>query len=328
MFKIREEKGSITLIVVVTILFIMITLIAILVSNSNLNISSKQETQRIKENYEKDINNINEVYERAVYELGLNASEIASNPTKYYGKEVQYTPQNGAPVGWKIFYADDENIYLIASDCVENKYAPTPTNGTSLNTSTTYKIYFETIGNSTNLYPVEEDKRVTKWISGLNNFAEANYNMKATAYLLDTDAWSTFKDENNKAEYIIGSPTLELFMASYNDIHQDKTIQCEITNSTGYSIKWNTDPSYTFRINGLNTSERLYVLSSTNVNGYWLASPSAGGNHCIFHVYWDEYIYYDYSSGNNYGNVSYRPIVCLKSTTQLLEQTDGTYIIQ
>ena len=41
--------------------------------------------------------------------------------------------------------------------------------------------------------------------------------MKKVAYMMDTTAWnSKFKDVNNKAEYVIGAPTIEMLMKSYS----------------------------------------------------------------------------------------------------------------
>lgn len=59
--------------------------------------------------------------------FGINAIQIEneSDKSKYYGKNViGYTPQNGSTVGWKIFFADKNNIYLIADDYVEPNKLP------------------------------------------------------------------------------------------------------------------------------------------------------------------------------------------------------------
>ena len=156
--------------------------------------------------------------------------------------------------------------------------------------------------------------------------------MKATAYLLDTEAWSVFKDtlnkEESKVEYVIGGPTLELFIASYNNTHETD-INYEVTNKRGYSIKWSTDSSYSYYIEGLDTTETLYINDATDDRawGYWLASPSAYDSRSIR-------LFYVCSLGTvgSYGytanNVASRPLVCLKSGIQLVEQESGKYAIQ
>ena len=129
-----------------------------------------------------------------------------------------------------------------------SKYAPEPTNGTILNR----EIYGDKISlgalASSNIEYIIEDDRVAKWIRGLTTFKATNANMKATAYLLDTEAWSSFKDEEEKAEYIIGGPTLELFIASYNMNHEKKinvVIADEVLTygSRRDWMKWSKDES-------------------------------------------------------------------------------------
>ena len=203
---------------------------------------------------------------------GISAEDINKNPTKYYGKEVIYSPQNGATDRWKIFYADEENIYLIATDYVESKYAP---NGQA---TSTYDITFGTVvGNYNGVADIQnEDERVKKWIN--SNFTSNNNAMKATAYLLDTEVWSVFKDKNDtssKAEYAIGGPTLEMFVASYNDTHSEKNIQLnsievELMGLSGYQIKWDTDSEYGTSISGLNPTESLYIIPHDERSNRWL----------------------------------------------------------
>ena len=79
----------------------------------------------------------------------VNANTIASatdteKANNYYGKLVNYTSANGV-TGWKIFYADTNNIYLIADDYVDVAKLPrgTDTSGNPVgnapaNTNTNY----------------------------------------------------------------------------------------------------------------------------------------------------------------------------------------------
>ena len=238
--------------------------------------------------------------------------KIRNYPLGYYGKEVTFTPQNGAPDTWKIFYADSENIYLIADDYIKHEYVPNGKDTSGQYTiapnkeNTDYRIYFSDIvesGGYTGTTDIQvEDERVKKWISHINSFTSTEENMKATAYLLDTEAWSVFKDSENeeesKVEYVIGGPTLELFIASYNNTHETD-INYEVTDATGYKIKWSTDSSYDYDISGLDTTETLYINDETDNRawGYWLASPSAtsGHHYCLFIVICDGYVFSSYS---------------------------------
>ena len=257
--------------------------------------------------------------------------KINNYPLGYYGKEVTYTPTNGATEEWKIFYTDSENIYLIASDYVAFKYAPNAPNGNAPETS--YSEYGGFLSNIQSSYEgsvdiLTEDERVKKWISHINSYTSTRDNMKETAYLLDTSIWSEFKDANNKAEYVVGGPTLELFISSYNDTHETG-INCQTNGSTGYRVKWSIDESYGYIIDGLDTLESLYINDSTNEKayGYWLASPSCTwygvneNNYATFTVWRSGRIGYRQQA------TGFRPIICLKSGIQLIEQENGKYAI-
>ena len=343
----KTNNKGITLVALVITVIVLLILAAVgigaIAGPEGLIAKAKQAAEGYNDAAQDEAQTINELLnmiggEKTPPQEGITSTEIANNPEEYYGAYVDYTPQNGAPVGWRIFYADSENIYLIADDYILAEYAPEPTNGTTIDKTGNYSEYcidFETLAESSTAYPVE-DERVEKWISGLNTFTASNPNMKATAYLLDTEAWSVFKDtlnkEESKVEYVIGGPTLELFIASYNNTHETD-INYEVTNEIGYSIKWSTDSSYSYYIEGLNTTEALYINDATDnrAYGYWLASPSADYDY----RYYESYSLFGVGySGNvnhrgysNYDRAS-RPLVCLKSEIQLVEQENGKYAIQ
>ena len=174
-------------------------------------------------------------------ESGINANTIASatdteKAKNYYGKSVNYTSANGV-TGWKIFYADTNNIYLIADDYVDLVKLPrgTDTSGNPVgnapaNTGNSYPKD-ASLDNILNAYPTGAARITTDTIKKLNKsfFIDKQYtgvenstvnpNMKAVAYMLDTTAWSTFKDKNEKADYVIGGPTIEILMKSYSQKH-------------------------------------------------------------------------------------------------------------
>ena len=262
-----------------------------------------------------------------IQSVGETAEDIVQNPTKYYAGEVDYKPKNGANVKWKIFYADTEHIYLIADDYISSTYAPKGKGGTSITANSTYKLSFGSVisdySGSSNI----TNSLVKPWLSYLNSSYGRNStytNMKAVAYMLDTNVWSTYTDSEGKAEYAIGGPTLDLFSASYNQKYPNKQIQYQ-ADSTGYQVKWSTDGSYSYSISGLPTNDSLYVISSTRkAQGMWLASPSASNGDYVMYVSYDGYVYYS-SYNNNYPGL--RPLVCLKSDVRLLQQSDGTYKI-
>ena len=148
--------------------------------------------------------------------------------------------------------------------------------------------------------------------------------MKAVAYMLDTTAWSTFKDSNEKADYAIGGPTLEMLFKSYNQKHPGNNYEAQATNATGYQLRVNggTWKDYIdLSSDYLDSSDSLYVLpSSKDASAMWVASPSAHTTNDVLIV-----AYRGYVSTNSYtnGSLGFRPLVCLKSNVQLQESGDG-----
>ena len=264
----------------------------------------------------------------------VNASAIAADAANYYGESVNYTSANGV-TGWKIFYADSSNIYLIADDYVDVTKLPrsTDTNGQSVgsapaNTNSSYPKaapFDNVISNYAGSARITTDtiKNLNKSYFVDNQYTSTNNNMKAVAYMLDTTAWSTFKDSGGKASYAIGGPTLELLFKSYNQKHPGKNYEAQATSATGYQLRINkgswiycTDSSSDYL-----ESDSLYVLpSSKGAKAMWVASPTAYSAERVMNIYYDGYVNYSNYSIANYG---FRPLVCLNSDVQLQEFGDG-----
>ena len=132
--------------------------------------------------------------------------------------------------------------------------------------------------------------------------------MKCTEYLLDSTnpKWSGLK--NDKAKWVIGAPTLELLVASYNSVKSNKV-------SIGNLI----EKGYTsaFPTSGMLSSITINRPWSHDVN-YWLASPTAGAGATDW-----EYLFYVESndsfveSTDLYSQFAFRPVVCLNSNVVL-----------
>ena len=341
----KSSKG-ITLVALVITIIILLILAGISISaltNTGIFGKAKDAKQKSDEAALEQNTKLDE-YESEInaYLPGINANTIASatdteKANNYYGKSVNYTSANGV-TGWKIFYADTNNIYLIADDYVDVAKLPKGTNeeGQSVgsapaNTNTSYPKAAP-LNNIMDAYSTGAARITTDTIKNLNSsfFARSdastnkNYNMKAVAYMLDTTAWSTFKDSNGKADYVIGGPTLEMLFKSYNQKHPGKNYEAQATSSTGYQLRVNggtwknyTDSSSDY----LDSSDSLYVLpSSKGADAMWVASPSAYHPSLVVYVTFNGYV-----SGSNYTNYNYgfRPLVCLKSNVQLQESGDG-----
>ena len=360
----KNKNNGITLIALVITIIILLILAGISISaitNQRLfknaktaqNATEKAEAEQGKtlNEYEDEINKYLSNNDKTEGKL-VDASAIAKatdteKATNYYGKTVTgYTPVNGTTVGWKIFYADESNIYLIADDYVQPEKLPASTTSSGAVTTNKPNIgrseypkgaYFDNILND---YSTGSERVTDAKIKALNNsffsqnLTSKSNNMKAVAYMLDTKAWETFKDSVNndtsKAEYVIGGPTVEILFKSYNQKHPGKNYEAKATSATGgYQIRVNegtwkyyTDSSADY----LNTTDTLYVLpSSKGANAMWLASPCAFDSNYVMRVYSNGAVYY---YNFDYTDIGFRPLVCLKSGIKLQESGAGFEIVE
>ena len=268
-------------------------------------------------------------------------------PSMYGSYVTGYTPycmkdEETPSVGWRIFYADEENVYLIADKYILNKYTPSAPDGkrlssVSYNGRSRYCASFNKILNSYNgSSDITHNNPAYKWLSAYyeNEYIRNNDNMKKTAYMMDTVQWNDYyKDANNSSmvEYAIGGPTLELFIASYNQTYSNKTIDVSTkytlqNDNTGYVIKWSTDTDYTWERFYLNINDTLYAFSDAETSWrMWLASPSAMYKDRLLDVTTNCGIDSTGYGAESYSGGGFRPIVCLSSSVKLIDNGDGTY---
>ena len=168
--------------------------------------------------------------------------------------------------------------------------------------------------------------------------------------MLDTNIWTSKFGDNNFADYVIGGPTLEMLVASWNTKYPEDKIYCNGTGNyiSSYKSYLNKYGYFVGRESGsteysqyIKTSDSTYVITSTDkIKGYWLASPSAsydsnlgqgnavmyvnhsgGVGNCSMQGYWEE----DYYYGINMVGYGFRPLVCLSSNVKLVSNGNGTY---
>ena len=273
----------------------------------------------------------------------LKASDIAAktDKTKIYGATVTgYTLPSGTTtdVKWKIFYADNSNIYLIADNYVERANLPNSTDG---KTATAHKpndgssscaraAYFSNILED---YKDGSSRITENKLKALNNdyfntkgYTSENSNMKSVAYMMDTTAWNSKFRDTSKAEYVVGGPTVELLFKSYNEKYKT-AYESQASSATGYQIRKTSSDSWSNYVNSmLKTSDSLYVITKqTDALAYWLASPSANDTRYVMNVDYNGDVTIDYY---NYNGNGFRPLVCLKSDVTLEKVSDTEYAIQ
>ena len=259
----------------------------------------------------------------------ITAKNVTENPNKYYGVEVREYICNSKGVSkWRIFHADNSNIYLIADDYISNEYVPTSRGGTEVDKHNNYSISFFDISND---YPganwISSNSKGKKWLNEYLNYSSTstNINIRCVAYMMDTSVWNIYAGTD--AEYAMGGPTIELFCASYRKTHPSKYIEYQVKSSNGYELKWNTDNNYSASISGLSKDEfnSIYMKSDkTKTKSMWIASPSAYRvDYLMQSNCWStvgDRVYTNNETG-------VRPIVCLKNGVQLKKIETGVYEI-
>ena len=290
---------------------------------------------------------------------GFLASEISA---ENYGNYVMnYSDIDVADGGesqksdWQIYYAGkvadeaEEHIYLISSNYISVESIPASKNNHTLTKgSYPYSAYFP--DNVFNDYPNGSDDvaEETRYLNGqyyeyltYNNTKSTNTNMKVVAYMCDTSVWNIFKTD--KAEFAIGSPTIELLFKSYNkkygknylagSLESNETSKdsegnaVESVNKTGYRISNNGGDSWTTGYNyGIITQDTTYIFGQGNTKGIWIASPASGGNSgFIMRINSNGQVDSDGYLGTQQG---FRPIICLKPDVQLEKAEDGYRIVE
>jgi len=145
----------------------------------------------------------------------ITAETIKANPSNFYGSVVTgYSAGTGVST-WRIYYADSNNIYLIADNNIAKNDAPNSPSGKTvvIKDSNNSRLSLSEICKdtvySTGSAWISSNSMAKKWLSKYlaQNPKSTNQNIKAVAYLMDTNIWSKYVD-NNLAEYAIGTPTL------------------------------------------------------------------------------------------------------------------------
>ena len=289
--KVKESSGITIITLVVTILIIII--LAGVTINATLGddglLRQAQLAKDMAENStlteSEKMNKLAQEYANMMAEddeveqpKGLSAAEIKADAANTYGDEVIGYTETGRSgksdlvETWRIFYADENNIYLIADDYIEPADAPNGKGGRPVSSSGSRYIGFRNVVND---YAGGSDIGLSnparEW---LDTYLDSSYgtstnnNMKAVAYLMDTNVWSSYYgDGENNAEYAIGGPTLEMFCASYSDTH-NPGLDCNSVTSNGYQIKLSTSSSYTTYVIGCLWDNKNVVFFQLKIRVY------------------------------------------------------------
>ncbi len=235
--------------------------------------------------------NIKLIFDENTFKIG-----VAKN-VENYGRLVNFQSENGIS-DWKLFYQDDNYAYLIY-DGVIKEY--------STSSYLSYK-------NGADVSKIGQ--KLSYKISNLFTEKNTNENIRYTAWLLDTEFWGTtnkYEDTEGIAIFSIGSPTLELFAASYN-------VASAIAQAHGYNL--NIEPEED-GYKSIETSSGYFFSSDRNGiyncgdGSWWLASPWNGRYYNFRMIvnggYW--------TLGDVTGSIKpdIRPIICISASDLILK---------
>ena len=244
----------------------------------------------------------------------VTAEQIAANPEKYYGQVAQNYTQGD--LTYRIFYVDKENKFGDGANTIYLK--------ADYKTTTTLSSYTPT-GSDLEKYKKMNPSWAAQRGSNTSNW---NNNEHAASWLCSPSQWTTYCD-TTKANYAIGGPSVEMYVASYNQVPHTQEGNY-ILGATYIEIN---EPGYIYTLNGLQSTisnndyntgtdsldykgyNSMYAGKNGTKSGYWwLASPSShnSGNMCLVNGNYARLDYYH--SSNTYGVA---PLVSLKSGIQV-----------
>ena len=252
----------------------------------------------------------------------LDSSEVAENTLankisfNNYGDKINYIA-NGIS-DWRIFYNDGSNVFLITEDYMTSDLLPNGIGMYNYNDGGTAVFWNEY--NINEIYSGIANKFL---MLGYDTINSSSNRYKQTASLMDILKWNDFCNDEY-ADYAIGSPTLEMWIKSWNEKYPTEKIYYKY-NTNGYyvdikenDINGTITSSSICNFEGYLTDENknLYYPHKTGYkgsNGYWLASPySYIPTDRVFRIYFAGAIGckpWDYA-------FALRPVVCLKSTVK------------
>ena len=225
-----------------------------------------------------------------------------------YGDRVNYVSKGDSSLIWRIFYDDEEYVYLISS----KSDGSNTVDGCTLSE---YPGSSKTYSGSADITDSFLQSLNSQWFEVLGNAPSTNDNAKAVAYLMDQDVWDEYKDSEENASYAIGGPTLELFINSYNNSEETSNI-IEITSCDSVGYSENTGGNYILETynNG--------IYNNGTSSYWWLASPHSSNSNRIYYLEGSVGVLGRYIVSNSRG---LRPVVIIPKsnfTYQIIEESE------
>ena len=247
----------------------------------------------------------------------VTAEQIAANPEKYYGQVAQNYTQGD--LTYRIFYVDKENKFGDGANTIYLK-ADYKTNATLSG-----HISYTPTGSDLEKYKKMNPSWAAQRGSNTSNW---NNNEHAASWLCSPSQWTTYCD-TTKANYAIGGPSVEMYVASYNQVPHTQGGNYIL----GATYRATSAPGYIYTLNGAQSTisnndystgtdsldykgyNSMYAGKNRTKSGYWwLASPSSDYSNGVCYVYGGNA---NLSSGHYSITYGVAPLVSLKSGIQV-----------
>ena len=263
---------------------------------------------------------------------------------------------------WALFYKADGNAdgektggayktnvgdyYIIAADYLKNTDSRLKLS--QMGTVKTYDPYGVCWKNLPSDLPSTPQKTGTESLTGTgrtinqlfmqNKFGALNDNDNSltVSMLINTENWTGYVN-TSYADYAIGAPTLEVWVASWNATYGEKLkLYTNVDSGIGYCIGTdsnstiNTDDVYITTVTGWQNNKLYFPHGNSTYNecdGSWIASPSAWISSAdrIMNVTYKGCLT---TSGSGNGSMCLRPVVHIKSGKTLTKNASGIWEIK
>ena len=365
----RKEKGITLIALIITIIVLLIlavvSITAITDNDKGVVSKAQQAAKKTEDERNKEVDVLGELNDEMDEELNSGTDNESNNGTandvdftnapklnqlvssESYGIKTNYSV-NGID-DWRIFYEnEDGRVFLIAAD-----YLPVEKLEAGMEMKTTGKYQYFWTSAPAFVTPAQAELFMATGYSLNSSYASS----KCAAALLNVNKWTSFVD-TSLADYAIGGPTLEMWIASWNAKYNDSftfttgtygyqlsggnislgyTEAEENCESTGYGNVYFPHPNTGYVSNG-------ELLSYEGCCGYWLASPYYYGNsinvNSLYLVNGRGAMLTEVpltgdpnSSDKSQPSVTdavyngIRPVVCLKEGVKAVEKDDGTLVL-
>ena len=296
-----KDNKAITLVALVVTIIVLIILAGISINlvigedgilkktregRNNYQVAANEEMVALAD-LENEIDNQKYIFDENIFKI-----EKAINANKYGYQVNTYTSPAASGYNgiWRLFYQDENLTYIISDEQVGN-----------YNLNNLHSNY----SNGESVSPIGINLNYK--IKNLFNVDNNSPNIKGIAFFTDHELWDKYKDGSD-AIFAIGSPTIELYIASYNAaaseaINPDREKLQEVEND---------EYGYTSQYSDLDIETYNHGIYS---KACWIASPYSIGNSR------DNYYFCSIGGGisiNGSYNPSWtsnsvRPIVCIKT---------------